>query len=204
MKYEGSIETCILMGHGNPQSLENFLSIVKKATVAQIKNFTARSTGGKDLARAARDVQTLINRLSNEPRGALKESHHPNRSDACWTIIIEMINRGFTDEEILLVLRNYPNGPARHYAEHNTSMAEDIKRIRQKYKRNSYEWPEGTQRTKDRIPYQNVHNVVLALQSPEFDGLFTYDEMERVAKVTEPLPDIFNNGEARKGFPVCL
>ena len=71
-----------------------------------------------------------------------------------------------------------------------------------KYKRNSFGWPEGTLKTKDGRPYQNVHNVALALQSPDLDGLFTYDEMERKAKVTEPLPDVFDGQEPRqREFP---
>ena len=72
----------------------------------------------------------------------------------------------------------------------------------EEYKRNSFEWPEGTIRTKDGRPCQNVHNVVLALQSPDLDGLFTFDEMERKAKVTERLPDVFSDQEPRfKEYP---
>jgi len=201
MKYDEAVDTCMRRDLIHSLLLEDFLGLVKKATIAQIKNFTAKPAGAKGSAET-RDVNTLVNKLSNETRELLKEPHHPNRSEACWTIITEMINKGFSDEEILLVLRHYPNGPARHYADHNSSPAEDIRRIRIKYKRNSFEWPEGTLKTKDGRPYQNVHNVALALQSPDLDGLFTYDEMERKAKVTEPLPDVFvGENSHQKEFP---
>jgi predicted P-loop ATPase len=121
----------------------------------------------------------------------LQEPHLPDRSDTCWTIITEAIIRGFTDAEVFTVLRHYPNGPVTHYT-NDKGIDEDIKRIRAKYKRNSFDWPEDTLLTKERKPCQNVHNVALALQSSYFDGLFTYDEMERKIKVTEPLPNVFN------------
>ena len=140
MKYDEAIDTCMRRDLIHSLLLEDFLGVVKKATIAQIKNFTAKLAGAKGSAET-RDVYTLVNKLGNETRELLKEPHHSNRSEACWTIITEMINKGFSDEEILLVLRNYPNGPARHYADHNSSPAEDIKRIRLKYKRNSFEWP---------------------------------------------------------------
>jgi Virulence-associated protein E len=202
MKYDEAIDTCMRRDLIHSLLLEDFLGLVKKATIAQIKNFTAKPAGGKGTGGATRDVNELVNKLNNETRELLKEPHHPNRSDACWSIITEMINKGFSDEEILLVLRNYPNGPTKHYTDHNSSPAEDIKRIRIKYKRNSFDWPKGTLKTKDGRPYQNVHNVALALQSPDLDGLFTYDEMERKAKVTEPLPDVFDGQASRKSeFP---
>jgi predicted P-loop ATPase len=150
----------------------------------------------------ARDVNVLVNRLSNETRALLKEPHHPDRHKACRTIIAEMINRGFSNEEILSVLQHYPDGPARHYVDSNAKPEDDIRRIRIKYKRNDFLWPDGTIKTNDGRPVQNVHNVAIALRSPELDGLFTYDEMERKAKVTEPLPDVFDGQEARqKEFP---
>jgi predicted P-loop ATPase len=150
----------------------------------------------------ARDVNVLVNRLSNETRALLKEPHHPDRGTARRTIITEMVNRGFSNEEILSVFRNYADGPARHYVDSNAKPEDDIRRTRIKYKRNDFLWPSGTIKTHDRRPVQNVHNVAIALRSPELDGLFTYDEMERKAKVTEPLPDVFDGQEARqKEFP---
>jgi predicted P-loop ATPase len=202
MKYDEAIDTCMRRDLIHSLLLEDFLGLVKKAAIAQIKNFTAKPAGGKGTGGATRDVNELVNKLNNETRELLKEPHHRNRSDACWSIITEMINKGFSGEEILLVLRNYPNGPTKHYTDHNSSPAEDIKRIRIKYKRNSFDWPKGTLKTKDGRPYQNVHNVALALRSPDLDGLFTYDEMERKAKVTEPLPDVFDGQASRKNeFP---
>ena len=32
------------------------------------------------------------------------------------------------------------------------------------------------------LPIQNVHNVAIALKTPDLDGLFTCDEMERKAR----------------------
>src|SRR5262249_4071394 len=114
----------------------------------------------------------------------------------------EMITRGFSDEEIFLVLHSYPNGPFKHYKDHNSKPSADIKRIRLKYKRNSFEWPQGTIETKNGGPAQNVHNVALVLRGPDLNGLFVYDEMERKVKVTETLPDVFNDEEPReREFP---
>jgi predicted P-loop ATPase len=153
-------------------------------------------------ADAEHDVNVLVNRLSNETRALLKEPHHPDRSNACRAIITEMVNRGFSNEEILLVLRSYPDGPAKHYADNNVKPEDDIRRIRIKYKRNDFQWPDGTIKTSDGRPIQNVFNVAIALRSPELDGLFTYDEMERKAKVTEALPDVFDGQEPRHNeFP---
>ena len=176
--------------------------MVEKASIAQIKAFTAPRHNGKGNAGDIRDINVLINKLSNETRELLKEPHPGDRSTACWKIITEMINRGFSDDEILLVLNYYPNGPAKHYKDHNTKPETDIKRIRVKYKRNNFLWPEGTLKTKDGRPHQNVHNIALALHSPDLDGLFTYDEMERKTKVTEALPDVFADQETRqREFP---
>jgi predicted P-loop ATPase len=198
MKYEGSLDTSVKIGLGGSLQLHEFVGIVKKTSIADLKSFTTHRPSGKGHDGATRDVNTLINKLTNEIRALLQEQHHPNRSDACWNIITEMINRDFSDDEVSLVLRNYPYGPYRHYAEHNSKPEEDIRRIRQKYKRNSFEWPDDTIKKKGGRPYQNVHNVALALRSPDLDGLFAYDEMERKIKVTEPLPNIFNGHELRQ------
>ena len=202
MKYEGSIDTCALYGHGNSLLLDSFLGLVKKASIAEIKGFTAKRYNAKGNAGDTRDINVLINKLSNEARELLKEPYPSDRSTACWNVITEMINRGFSDDEILLVLNHYPHGPVKHYKDHNTKPEEDIRRIRIKYKRNNFIWPEDTLKTKDGRPHQNVHNIALALHSPDLDGLFTYDEMERKAKVTEALPDVFADQETRqREFP---
>jgi hypothetical protein len=201
MKYEGSLDTGIWSYGQSAVPIEDFLRSVKKATIADIKNFTGTGkTNGHD--KDARDLHVLVNKLTNDTRTLLQDPHHPNRSDACWTIITEMITKGFSDEEIFLVLNSYPNGPFKHYKDHNSKPSADIKRIRLKYKRNSYEWPQGTVETKNGAPAQNVHNVVLVLRSPDLNGLFVYDEMERKVKVTEPLPDVFDGSDAReREFP---
>jgi predicted P-loop ATPase len=199
MKYDGSLDTGIfgLGSISSSDSLEDFLRRVQKVSVAAIKNYTTiRDTDGS--TGPPRDSNTLVNKLTNETRKLLNEQHPGDRSRACWDIITEMINRGFSDDEITLLLRDYPNGPASHYREHNSSLAKDIQRIRQKYKRNRFVWPEGTLWNKERKPHQNVHNVILALRSPDLGGLFTFDEMERQVKVTEFLPDVFDDQEPRK------
>jgi hypothetical protein len=129
MTYEGSVETSARIGHGGSLLLTDFLAVVQKASITQIKSFTAQRPPGQGHAGAPRDVNVLINKMTNETRGLLKEQPHPDKSRACWAIITEMINRDFSDDEVLSVLRNYPYGPYRHYAEHNSNPEEDIRRI---------------------------------------------------------------------------
>jgi hypothetical protein len=202
MKYDGSLDTGIWVYGQGAVSIEIFLRNVKKASIADIKNFitSGKTSNGHD--KDARELHVLVNKLTNDTRELLQDPHHPNRSDACFTIITEMITRGFSDEEIFLVLHSYPNGPAKHYTDHKSKPTDDIKRIRLKYKRNSFEWPQRTIWTKNGGPQQNVHNVALVLRSPDLNGLFVYDEMERRVKVTECLPDVFDDEEPRpKEFP---
>jgi predicted P-loop ATPase len=203
MDYGEAVTPRAINRTGGSLLLNSYTWIVEHTAVTFDQLPRLRGTGsGKTASGEAREVNVLVNKLSNETRELLKEPHHPNRSDACWTIITEMINRGFSDEEIVLVLREYPNGPARHYTDKNSSLEADIRRIRAKYKRNSFVFPEGTLINKNKVPYQNVHNVALTLQSPGLDGLFTYDEIERKTKVTEPLPDVFDGLDQRqREFP---
>jgi Virulence-associated protein E len=202
MKYDGCLDTGIWVYGQGAVPIEIFLRNVKKATIADIKNFVSTSGKANGHDKDARELHVLVNKLSNDTRELLQDPHHPNRSDACSTIITEMITRGFSDEEIFLVLHSYPNGPAKHYPDHKSKPSADIRRIRLKYKRNSFEWPQGTIETKNGGPAQNVHNVALVLRSHDLNGLFVYDEMERKVKVTEALPDVFNDEEPRqKDFP---
>src|SRR5215471_18434212 len=110
MKYDGCLDTGIWVYGQGAVPIETFLRNVKKATIADIKNFTSPGKpNGHD--KDARELHVLVNKLSNDTRELLQDAHHPNRSDACWTIITEMITRGFSDEELFLVLHSYPNGP---------------------------------------------------------------------------------------------
>ena len=119
-------------GHASALLLDSFLGMVEKASIAQIKAFTAPRHNGKGNAGDIRDINVLINKLSNETRELLKEPHPGDRSTACWQIITEMINRGFTHEEMLLVFAHYPSGPVRHYKDHNAKPEDDIRRVQRR------------------------------------------------------------------------
>jgi len=88
--------------------------------------------GGHHARHEAHGVEALVKQLNKKMRALLNDEKVEDRSDACWDIIMEMLKKKFSDEEMFLVLRKHNRGPASHYTD-EARLREDIQRVRQKF-----------------------------------------------------------------------